>query len=221
MLKSATLRKLARSHLRLWLAIVAGVVVFALLPPAWAPGARLLVSWNCAVLLFLALFWQWMLHLPADLMRSRFAEEDETAGVILLIVTLSALLSLVAIFALLGDVKHLQGSARGAYIALAAITVMSSWTLVPTMYSVHYANRYYSSKPERRPLGFPQTAQPDFWDFIYFSFTIAVACQTADVCTNTTAIRRTTIGHAVVSFIFNASILGFAINISAGLVGAS
>ncbi|MDB5987820.1 MAG: hypothetical protein JWR16_2873 [Nevskia sp.] len=221
MLTSATLNKLARSHMRLWLSIVAALVIFLFLPLGWSAVARVLVSWNCGVVMFLGLVWQWMLRLQPALMRSRFAEEDETAGVILLMVTLSALLSLIAIFALLVNVKQLEGAGRGAHIALAATTIISSWALVPTMFTMHYADRYYSSKPDARPLTFPQTKLPDFWDFVYFSFTIAVACQTADVCTNTTAIRKTVIGHAVVSFIFNASILGFAINISAGLVGAS
>jgi uncharacterized membrane protein len=59
---------------------------------------------------------------------------------------------------------------------------------------------------------------PAFWDFAYFSFTIAAACQTADVSTSGTDIRKIVLGHTLISFLFNASILGFAINVTAGLI---
>ena len=219
--RAERLKKLARTHIRLWFSLALAIAAFVLLPTAWSLTARILLSWNIGVVLFLILIWTWMTRLPPASMRSRFEEEDGSAGVILLIVVLSALLSLAAIFALLGEVKQLQGAARGLHIALAASTIVSSWLLVPTMFTLHYADQFYSCRPHARPLAFPQTDTPEFWDFVYFSFTIAAACQTADVATNTAAVRKTVIGHALVSFIFNASILGFAINVSAGLVGSA
>jgi uncharacterized membrane protein len=59
---------------------------------------------------------------------------------------------------------------------------------------------------------------PAFWDFAYFSFTIAAACQTADVSTLSADIRRVVMGQTLISFLFNAAILGFAINVTAGLI---
>jgi uncharacterized membrane protein len=79
---------------------------------------------------------------------------------------------------------------------------------------------FYSVQEPDRPLRFPETAMPVFWDFAYFSFTIAAACQTADVSTTRGSIRRVVIAHELISFVFNASILGFAINVSAGLIGS-
>jgi len=203
------------------MSIVVASAVYLLLPGGWSAAVRILVGWNAGVLLFLVLIWQWMIYLPPDRMRSRFEEADETASIILLIVILAALLSLVAIVALLTHLKPLESAVRAAHLALAATTIISSWTLVPTMFAVHYADRFYRSKPEHRPLAFPQTELPVFWDFAYFSFTIAVAAQTADVSTSTAAIRKLVTAHAIVSFIFNVSILGFAINVSAGLVGTN
>jgi len=68
-------------------------------------------------------------------------------------------------------------------------------------------------------LSFPDTDMPIFWDFAYFSFTIAAACQTADIFTRSSSVRRVVLMHEVISFLFNASILGFAINVTAGLIG--
>lgn len=215
------LNQLARSHIRLWISVITASAAYALLPGVWSATTRMLVGWNFGVVLFLGLIWQWMIFLPPDRMRSRFEEADEAAGIILLVVILAALLSLVAIMALLTHLKPLQSDVQASHLVLAAITVISSWTLVPTMFAIHYADRFYSGKPDHRPLAFPQTEWPVFWDFAYFSFTIAVAAQTADVSTNTAAIRKVVTAHAIVSFIFNVSILGFAINVSAGLVSAN
>src|SRR5262249_32762478 len=147
-------------------------------------------------------------------------EEDPTAPVILLVVVLAALLSLIAIIAFLPTIKQVHGMDRTEHLALATLTVVDSWLLVPTMFTFHYADLYYSSDAQHAPLNFPNTAEPVFWDFVYFSFTIAAACQTADVATNSTGIRRAVALHTLISFLFNVSILGFAINVSAGLLGS-
>jgi uncharacterized membrane protein len=121
----------------------------------------------------------------------------------------------------LATLKQVGGAERLAHIALAALTLVSSWLLVPTMFTTHYADMFYSAAEDARPLAFPNTPMPIFWDFAYFSFTIAAACQTSDVATNNHSIRRIVIAHTLVSFFFNASILGFAINVTAGLIGGS
>jgi len=48
-----------------------------------------------------------------------------------------------------------------------------------------------------------------------------VACQTADVSTHQTDMRRIVALHSLISFVFNLVILGFAINVSAGLLNGS
>jgi uncharacterized membrane protein len=78
---------------------------------------------------------------------------------------------------------------------------------------------FYSVAETERPLRFPETRMPVFWDFAYFSFTIAAACQTADVATLNAGARKAVIAHTLISFLFNAAILGFAINVTAGLIG--
>jgi hypothetical protein len=116
----------------------------------------------------------------------RFIEEDESAPVVVVIVTAAALLSLVAIIAVLSTIKQVVGTERVAHMLLAALTIVDSWLLVPTIFTVQYADMFYSATAEERPLHFPKTSMPIFWDFAYFSFTIAAACQTADVSTTAT-----------------------------------
>ena len=205
-------------HIKLLTSIVAGVVLFFVLPVHLSVVARVLVSWNGGAILFLVWVFVWMSGCTAEQLYMKYKEEDETAALILVVVTCAALLSLVAIVLLLSTVKQVAGTERVLHIGLAALTVVTSWLLVPTMFTLHYADAFYSASDDDRPLLFPQTRRPVFWDFAYFSFTIAAACQTADVSTANTAIRRTVLVHSVIAFVFNASILGFAVNISAGLL---
>jgi uncharacterized membrane protein len=212
-------RGLFKYHLRIWVGLAAGLAVFFCLPAAWSLLNRVLVAWDAGVSLFLALIFVWMSGLTAVQIRSKYIEEDESAPVILIVVTLAALLSLVAIVEPLATLKHVQGSDRLWHFVLATVTLADSWLLVPTMFTTHYADMFYSAEEKDRPLHFPDTNMPVFWDFAYFSFTIAAACQTADVSTRRSGIRRVLVAHQLISFLFNASILGFAINVTAGLIG--
>ena len=212
---------LIRSHPRVWISTAVGAAIFFFLPAHWSIISRILVCWNCGVALFLGLIYSWMAGLSAERICSRYIEEDESAQFILAVVVIAALLSVIAIVEPLATLKQAAGAERLAHIALAALTLVDSWLLVPTMFSTHYADMFYSAAEEDRPLAFPQTPMPVFWDFAYFSFTISAACQTADVATNNRSIRRVVIAHTLVSFFFNASILGFAINVTAGLIGGN
>ncbi len=212
------LHKVAVRHTRLWTGTVAGLLIFLLSPHEWSLLARLLSAWNGGVLLFLALMYAWMLGLDARRIHARYQEGDPSAPVILLIVTLAALASLIAILALLATVKHVPPPRRILHVALAAATIVDSWILVATMFTIHYADMFYRTADDP-PLRFPETTRPIFWDFIYFSFTIAAACQTADVATTRASMRRVVAAQTLISFLFNVSILGFAVNVSAGLLG--
>jgi len=205
------------NHIKLLTSIGTGAVLFFLLPGHWSVLARVLVSWNCGVTLFLVWVFFWMSRCTAEQLYLKYREEDETAVIILVTVICAALLSLVAIVLLLSTIKQVSGSEKVMHVSLAAATVMSSWLLVPTMFMLHYADEYYSVADEDRPLLFPETRRPLFWDFAYFSFTIAAACQTADVSTANTSIRKAVLAQSLIAFVFNASILGFAVNVSAGL----
>jgi uncharacterized membrane protein len=215
------MNRLVLFHPRLWISLACGCATFFLLPAHWSILSRVLVCWNCGVVLFLALIYLWMTRLTAEQICSRYVEEDESAPFIVAVVTIAALLSLIAIVEPLATIKHVAGTERIAHFALAALTLANSWILVPTMFTTHYADLFYSANEENRPLRFPETPMPVFWDFAYFSFTIAAACQTSDVSTMNASVRKAVIVHTVISFLFNASILGFAINVTAGLIGGT
>jgi uncharacterized membrane protein len=215
------MKNLFLGHPRLWSSFIVGCVLFFLQPREWSILSRVLVCWNAGVVLFLVLIFFWMTRLTAAQICTKYVEEDESAPFILVFVIVAAVASLFAIIEPLATIKQVSGSVRAAHFALAALTLIDSWLLVPVMFTTHYADMFYSAAADDRPLRFPNTPEPVFWDFAYFSFTIAAACQTADVSTERADVRRIVIAQTLISFLFNASILGFAINVTAGLIGGN
>ena len=91
------------------------------------------------------------------------------------------------------------------------------------VFTLNYASHYYRHRPPaglRFPDDDPQF-KPNYADFLYFSFTIAVAAQTADVVITSRPMRRLVLLQALLSFGFNTAILALAINIGAGLLPIS
>jgi uncharacterized membrane protein len=218
---SGNMKDLFLGHPRIWISLIAGSVLFFFLPRDWSTLSRVLVCWNGGVILFLTLIFFWMRGLTAEQICTKYIEEDETAPFILIVVVIAAVASIFAIVEPLATIKQVSGSVRTAHVALAALTLIDSWLLVPVMFTTRYADMFYSVAANERPLHFPNTPEPVFWDFAYFSFTIAAACQTADVSTERADIRRVVLAQTLVSFLFNITILGFAINVTAGLIGGS
>jgi uncharacterized membrane protein len=206
------------NHAKLWVAVLVGGAICIALPHQWAVLTRALVGWNAAVLVLLPMTYMHLNGLDAKQLRERYRADDPSATVILLVVVGAAILSVAAIVAFLATLKSVPPNDKVAHILLAALTIIASWLLVPTVFTVHYADMFYSAEVGEQPLRFPETREPVFWDFAYFSFTIAAACQTADVATTQVGIRRVVVAQSIISFLFNLAILGFAINVTAGLL---
>jgi uncharacterized membrane protein len=215
------MKKLFFDRPRLWISLFTGCAIYFLLPLSWSFLTRVLVCWNGGVVLYLVLIFTWMTRQTAEQILKRYSAEDESGPFILVAVIIAALLSLAAVIEPLATLRQATGAVRGMRFVLAALTLVNSWLLVPVMFTMHYADEYYSAKEGDRPLFFPHTPLPVFWDFAYFSFTIAAACQTSDVSTTHAGIRKVVVAHTLISFLFNASILGFAINVTAGLIGGN
>jgi uncharacterized membrane protein len=212
--------RIARTRPRLFISVGVGLVViaaFALLvdrPFVWA----LLVGWDICGALYLTLALQMMAASGVSHMRRRARFQDEGQRAILVLTALAALASLAAIFALLST-SH--GNTRGmTEIILATATIVISWAFTHTMFALHYAHEYYDENGGHGGgMEFPGgEAEPDYWDFMYFSFVIGMCAQVSDVTVSCKPIRRTVLAHSVVSFIFNAALLALTVNIAASAI---
>jgi uncharacterized membrane protein len=85
------------------------------------------------------------------------------------------------------------------------------------MYTLRYAHLYYRDGREREGgLAFPGGQHPAYLDFAYYAFTIGMCFQVSDVTITSPALRRTTLFHAVLSFVYNTVILAIALNFAVG-----
>jgi uncharacterized membrane protein len=181
--------------------------------------SRALIGWNVAVWLFLALMGWMMLRADHEHLRRNAIAQAEGAGAVLALVIVAAIVSIVAIVFELAAAKQPGAHHALPHVLFALATVAGAWVLLPTLFALNYASLYYRSE-HGGGLNFPEAGarfRPDYADFLYFSFTIAVASQTADVTISTRPMRRLVLLQAVLSFVFNTTILAFTINIAASL----
>lgn len=210
---------LARTHPRLSAAAVLGLAT-GILAPADSILGKILIGWNSGVWTYLALMLWLTVRARADDVKRIAEVEDENAGLVLFMVCIAAIASLATItFELVGS-KDLHTSARLLHYGFTGLTVIGSWLLIGVIFSVHYARLYYTWNGREPALRFAEGLRnPDYWDFLYFSFTIGVAVQTSDVGVATRQMRKIVLAQSLVGFLFNTAILGFSINIAAGLFG--
>ena len=218
-------RLLRRMHLHrhprpLGAAALAILLYFVL--SGWiAIATRLLIAFDGGALFFLAAAWVMMVRAtPAD-MRRRAQIEDEGRYTVLTLSAVVASATLLAIVFELHGIKDLPPGRAGFHIALAAGTIMLSWFFMNTMFALHYAHSYYGDGDPSNGTGglvFPGQREPDYWDFLYFSFVIGMTFQVSDVQIEDHSLRWTALAHGVSAFFFNVVILALTINIIAGLI---
>ena len=213
------MRLLARTHPRLSAAALLGLAV-GLLSPVDSIVSKILYGWNAGVWTYLILMLWLTARSKAPDVRRIAEVEDENAGLVLFVVCIAALASLATITFELAGSKDLDITHKLMHYGFTAVTVIGSWLLIGVIFSVHYARLYYTWDGKEPALRFAEgLLTPNYWDFLYFSFTIGVAVQTSDVGVATRGMRKVVLGQSLIGFLFNTAILGFSINIAAGLFG--
>jgi len=211
---------------RLLIGIFVGLLIGLVCPPDWQMATRLLLAWNGGVLIYIGLTFRMMERDDLERFHQRSSVQDEGGFMILTLSIVAAVFSIAAIVAQLAATKDMQGLDKAFHIGLAGTTILTGWTFIHLTFALHYAHEYASERrnrvdqPERfrGGLDFPDTLTPDYSDFLYFSFTIGVASQTADVAICSPVMRQIALVHGIVSFFYNTTVLALTINIAAGLI---
>jgi uncharacterized membrane protein len=220
------LHRFIRSRPHLSLAILLGALVGLAWPDSHPWLRRALIGWNAGVWAYLLSMGWLMASADHRKVREIAGKQDESAGLVLVTMVIGAVLSLYAIVSELARMDHMPANQVALRYAFTALTVIGNWLLVGVLFCFHYAHLYYRAPRDRLPLRFPEEGaepkdiEPDYWDFLYFSFTIAVAVQTSDVSVTSRTMRKLVLGHSVLAFFFNLLILGLSINIAAGFVNS-
>jgi uncharacterized membrane protein len=210
-----------RNRPRMVIALVIGIIAVLVVPWHMRPMVRVLAAWDVSIWVYLVLIWIHMAQADEHSVREFAIRDDENAGVVLFVICLATVASIAAIVLELASAKNLGAGSTFEHYLITGLTLIGAWFLIPTIFTLHYARLYYGSGSKESALLFPDhKLEPNYWDFLYFSFTIAVASQTSDVVLRSRTIRRATLAQSILSFYFNVAVLGLCVNIAAGLLGS-
>jgi uncharacterized membrane protein len=202
--------------------IVAAIIAAALayLATSRLPDElNLLIPYDVAVAVYIALFgvfMQWAS--PEDTAEIARRGEPNTALVLIAVIALSVV-SLGGVAAMLNRPPGRPAWEVNLHMTASLLAVILSWFLVNMYFGFHYMRLYYDDtvvdgkRIYQMGLEFPERSTADFWDFMYYSFTIAMCYQTSDVSITSVRIRRVTLLHSIFSFLFVTAIIGFVVNI--------
>jgi uncharacterized membrane protein len=200
---------------------------------------RLVTFWNVWALVYLGLTWllimrssaqqtrQWALdqrippHPHLSILRSAILRVLRALFLVsrtssLFFIVFVSLVSMALAISLVPDVRDMDTTSGVTVAFMAALGVISAWGVLHTSYALHYAFQYYRSEESAGGLDFPSEQDPDQLDFSYFAFTIATSFAVSDVNVTDGTIRRAVLGHQILSFFYNTSILALVINLFTG-----
>lgn len=213
------------AHYRLIISLAVSVIVFFCFRTNVKTPALILVCWIGCALTVILLNWIIIFSSHPREVRAIARLQDSSHTFLFLFITTAAVVSLGAIVYLLKTTKGLPEVAKNEHILLAIAAVIISWWLLHTIYTLRYAHLYYDTDTDidgvtkaAGGLQFPGKDEPDYLDFVYFSFIVGMTFQVSDVNITSRRIRRVCIMHALLSFAFNTAILALSINVISGMV---
>ncbi|MDQ2878676.1 MAG: DUF1345 domain-containing protein [Pseudomonadota bacterium] len=206
-------KRIAPPRFLIFVTVLAAGLVLAI--PALGLGRGTLAAFDVASALFLALMVRvFVTKSSTAAMRRAASANDANRTVLLGITGLTTLVILVAVG------KELRDKGDPVAIALVIVSLVLAWFFSNTIYALHYAHLFYSDCDGdgnvRGGLDFPNCAEPNYWDFLYFSFTLGMTFQTSDVEISSRRVRFISLGQCLAAFVFNLGVLAFTINTLGG-----
>jgi uncharacterized membrane protein len=206
----------ARSRL-VW-AVGIGALSWLVIPSAWALAVRLLVAWDVAAVVLLAIAGGMIASSSAPETGRRAAADDPGRTAVWAIVLLGSAFSVFGATVVMRTAAADSGLGGGELLALCAGTVLVSWLLTHASFTLRYAHLFYrtSAGEDAGGLEFPGGDRPDDLDFAYFAFTVGMCFQVSDVTVSARLIRRTVLAHSMLSFAYNTVIIALVMNLVVG-----
>lgn len=211
---------------RFLISLLLGVVVFGLVKREGEWRLASLYGWICFAGVLLAFSWLTILLRHPKQTGLVAKEQDASAVLVFLLAVCAAFFSLFAIIYVLHGQSLENKLGLHLHVVLSLLCIVLSWLLIHSVFTIRYAHLYYDFRHREKGitaqaggLQFPGNEQPDFLDFAYFSFIVAMTFQTADVSITGRRIRRLALVHGLLSFVYNTTIIALVINIVSGLIG--
>jgi uncharacterized membrane protein len=184
---------------------------------------RVVACYDAGVITLLIWHWRVILTSNATETRVHAAAQDPGRYAVFFLTLIAVAFGFVAAFAILGRgpqtsiVEHIA-----ILYALGFGAVILGWLQIHTIFSILYAHLYYRDrdrdKQSDRGLTFPGGLEPNYADLAYFSFVIGMTFQVSDVQITARTIRKTVLGHGVISYAYSTAIIALVVNIVSGLL---
>lgn len=205
-------KKIAPPRFLLFVALFA--IGLAVLIPMLGKGIGTMAAFDIASAVFLLMIAPLLRSKPSDMRQQ--AKDNDANRVLLLVLT--GVVSLVVLVSVASELHG--GKGNPVTTTLLVATLALAWLFSNTVYALHYAHLFYSDADEdgedNGGLDIPGCDEPDYWDFVYFSFTLGMTFQTSDTDITARRIRRVVIGHCLAGFVYNIGVLAFSINVLGG-----
>lgn len=203
------------SSVRLAAMVGIGVVVSIGVGISGSWGYSVIAGWAAACLVYLLWVWVSVGRLDARQAAQHATSEDPGRGASDILLILASTASLIAVAFVLIQAKSAHGAMKDLLATLAVASVVLSWFLVHTLFTLRYARLYYSAP--HGGIDFNQEDKPTYLEFAYLAFTIGMTFQVSDTNLETHKLRATALRHALLSYLFGSVILATTINVVAGL----
>jgi uncharacterized membrane protein len=214
--------KIAPPRFLLFILVMAATTGWTL----WLDSAQwqqaLVRGFNLAAVVFTLSLWPLSRDHTAAQMRLHSAQNNANRALVL---TITAIVMLAILSAIAIDLPSAKNGDSWAIIKL-VFTLAMAWSFTNLVFMLHYAHAFYGSAhtgsghtgtghgpaPHRGGFEFPGTPEPDYWDFLYFSFTAGMSFAASDVNVTSGAVRRVLMVQCLLSFVFNIGVIAFTIN---------
>jgi uncharacterized membrane protein len=191
---------------------VLGGILMGVLGPWWLIP---IAFWDASALVFVGWMWHTLWPMSATDTSRRARREDPGRAARDALVLTASIVSLVAVGLVLVRASHTSGLQKGLLLGTCILSIVLSWSVIHTVFSVRYARLYYEG--DAGGVDFNEQERPAYTDFAYLSLTIGMTFQVSDTDLQTKPIRRAALGHAMLSYAFGALIIATTVNLIAGL----
>lgn len=208
-------RPAASARLKLLVALAVGVFAAVLAKVLDAGRGAPLFGWDAGAVVFCVWTWTSVWKLSPNSTASHSQRENPSRALADAVLLGAAVASLIAVGAVLFGAAHAAGNLKYLEAGFAVFSVLVSWVLIHTVFTLEYARLFYAS-----PVGgidFNEPDRPQYSDFAYLSFTVGMTFQVSDTDLQTKRIRRTALRQALISFPLGTVIIAASINLVAGL----
>ncbi|HFK5598347.1 DUF1345 domain-containing protein [Elizabethkingia anophelis] len=209
------IKKLRPIH-RVMLSIIISGLIFIIVPSVLPVLPRILITWLGFAITYISICWITIFTMSVTEIIRKASIEDGSKTFVFLFVILASFACLFTVLLMVMGFND-KNISQWFMVLIAVGSMISSWALVHTLYTFHYAHLYYKTKGGKG-LDYPGDEKPDYLDFAYFSFVMGCTFQVSDVEISSKEIRRVALFHGLLSFALNTFVVALTINIIAGLI---